>query len=454
MVNERSGGNSLGSSPERRGDFSEAKAQRERQQRKLSAVFITGEAKYLNAPDVKLYPEIDEDINLKFKNKEINDKKAREVISQIKRPESSEEAYGEFLENFPTPFEFETERKKALGEAAVKVERGEMTLEEINEEQRTLNEFAARVYGKQYEYYLSYLDMKGKAAKANVAKELKEVREAREASREREENLSPREASRRHGARVLDVFAQAGEKVKGLREKVSDARERREEERRPVFEVGEVEKSKGMTYEGGSPTACEDGHFVDEKQGVFAVFDGVGGEAGGRKASQTAVEGFKHFSKINEFRETKELATTLEKISEAIARDPEAGMTTATVAKIMTEKGRKVLKFAQVGDSRIYVVRGRDAYQITTDEGYGHRIDNWLGDGGGKVSQTGTFPLMGGDKVVLCTDGVTGDYGDERMSNYEIADIVNRAGHPQVAARVLVEEARKHDDRTAIVVQV
>ena len=273
-----------------------------------------------------------------------------------------------------------------------------------------------------------------------------------------------RKESRERGAKALkvpgafeavrEVFGNAVEKV---REVASNVSERHERKNKLVLGVGEVEKSKGMTYEGGRPTACEDGHFVDIESGVFAVFDGVGGEKGGRAASQLAVEGMRHFSKRGELEDSDDIKTALERISGAIERAPEAGATTATVAKISRERGRKYLDYVQVGDSRIYVVRGRDAYQVTQDEGIGHRIDNWLGGGAGKITQTGRFPLMSGDKIVLCTDGVTGDYGDERMSNYEIADIVNRGaevGSPQVSARILVEEARKHDDRTAIVVEV
>ena len=184
---------------------------------------------------------------------------------------------------------------------------------------------------------------------------------------------------------------------------------------------------------------------------------GIGGEKGGRAASQLAVEGMRHFSKRGRLEDVEEIKAALGGISTAIMRTPEAGATTATVAKISKERGRKYLDYVQVGDSRIYVDRGRDAYQVTRDEGVGHQIDNWLGDRAPGVSQTGRFPLMGGDRVVLCTDGVTGDYGDERMSNYEIAEIVNRGaevGSAQISARILVEEARKHDDRTAIVVEV
>ncbi len=264
--------------------------------------------------------------------------------------------------------------------------------------------------------------------------------------------------NQRRGARVLEM-AGAGlkEAMGAFKDKVAERREKKERGKRLVLGVGEVEKSKGMTYEDGAPTVCEDASFVDEGQAIFGVFDGVGGERGGRRASQMAVEGLRHFAMTRELKTTGELAEVLEKISGVISRDKEAGATTATVAKITREKGRKYLNYVQAGDSRIYVVRGRDAYQVTRDEGVGHQIDNWLGERAPGVSQMGKFPLMNGDRIVLCTDGVTGDYGDERMSNYEIAEIVNRGvevGSPQVAARILVEEARKHDDRTAIVVEV
>ena len=52
---------------------------------------------------------------------------------------------------------------------------------------------------------------------------------------------------------------------------------------------------------------------------------------------------------------------------------------------------------------------------------------------------------------MLCSDGITGDYGDDLMSDAEMASIVRGARTPDDAAKNLVALARKKDDRTALV---
>ena len=131
------------------------------------------------------------------------------------------------------------------------------------------------------------------------------------------------------------------------------------------------------------------------------------------------------------------------------------GVSTAVIGRILEKDGRKVLLWASVGDSRIYLVRNgvKDAFQVTKDEGEGNRL--WYGLGHNfRVRQFGELPLMDGDRVVFCSDGVTGDYELDFIPNDEFASIVGGAETADLAAWSLINRATKRDDRTAIVVEV
>ena len=128
------------------------------------------------------------------------------------------------------------------------------------------------------------------------------------------------------------------------------------------------------------------------------------------------------------------------------------GATTGTLCRVVGGADRRFVAWASVGDSRLYVIRQGKAYQISQDEGVGNQITNWLGRGGSVVAQHGNFELLSGDRLVLVTDGVTGGWGEDAMTDQELANIVSSQHNTQVAADMLVSLARKIDDRTAIVV--
>ncbi len=91
---------------------------------------------------------------------------------------------------------------------------------------------------------------------------------------------------------------------------------------------------------------------------------------------------------------------------------------------------------------------------ITHDEGVGKYISNGIGIKNGPkapAKQYGEVHLQPGDKIVLCSDGITGDYGDDLMSDAELAYLVNSSRTAVEASRKLVSQARKKDDRTAVV---
>ena len=145
----------------------------------------------------------------------------------------------------------------------------------------------------------------------------------------------------------------------------------------------------------------------------------------------------------------------LDRANERVARDPRAGISTAVLTKVVRIDGRLKLAYASVGDSRIYVVdKEGNARLITRDEGEGRYLYNAIGDGDGSkgcTRQYGEIDLHKGDRIVLCSDGITGDYGEDLMSERELGFIVSRSRDARNASQNLIAGARKKDDRTAIV---
>ena len=148
------------------------------------------------------------------------------------------------------------------------------------------------------------------------------------------------------------------------------------------------------------------------------------------------------------------LALGLEAADRAIG----AAVTGATTATVAWVSGRQ-LHYASVGDSRLYhQPAGGRMVQVTRDEGEANVLDNWLGHRRpdrqrSVVRQRGTLALAAGDRLLLLTDGVTGDRPPDLLSPAELAAAVAGAD-PQAAAEALVRAARKVDDRTAVVIVV
>ena len=414
-----------------------------RQERKLVGVYATemseagvdrclfGARDYLPSEDEKerafayIYESDPQELRLKEREL-LREIKPYQGVSDEDRPRADRR----FLRQYPTPFDFEEEFAKVPEDQRADVE------------QRVKN-----VYGKKYEYYLAIRRLHREADAFYQEKEEK----ARRAEQERVEKRG--------------LFRTIGQRVRGV-----VAREREKSAERLFSDVGVYDREKNLVqgYE-NSKRPTEDAYYIDGERGIFGVFDGAGGVGGfgaGGVASRTAKNYVQESFRQRAPEGPSDIASVLTGASREVAETTE-GVTTATVARLVQERGKRFLDFAQAGDSRLYVVHKGEARQITQDEGFGRYVYNWLGNPHGseeefladdrrstKVVQYGRVEVSLGDKIVLCSDGITGDTKDEEMRGDELGRIVEEAGHVQSAARALVENAKKIDDRTAIVVQV
>lgn len=190
----------------------------------------------------------------------------------------------------------------------------------------------------------------------------------------------------------------------------------------------------------------EDALYVGER--LFAVADGLGGHVGGDVASSTAIEALAtHDRPVGEDDLASALGQAVAAADLAIRRrvldEPSlAGMGTTMVA-LLRSGAAAVL--ANVGDSRAYLLRGGPGGQgrtvrITEDHTYRHlvsaaaRVPNLPdklarfldGRPDGRSPDLTRLTLHPGDRVLLCTDGLSSFVGDEpihhALASHEAAD--------------------------------
>jgi PPM family protein phosphatase len=218
---------------------------------------------------------------------------------------------------------------------------------------------------------------------------------------------------------------------------------------------------------------------------VFVVADGMGGHEGGDVASGIVVEEFGRLADegYDPRRGAEVVAATLrscqERLAEyavgqqarGVARRRHAG-TTAVVALLVEDADEPKWLLANLGDSRIYrfadglleqvsvdhsvVQELLDAGTITEDEVATHPdrhvITRALGKPEGAEADYFLLPLPAVERLVLCSDGVTGMIGDAVL-----AEILAEVDDPRDAADRMVAAALAaggEDNATAIVVDV
>ncbi|MFK4759636.1 PP2C family protein-serine/threonine phosphatase [Microbacterium sp. ZW T5_45] len=206
---------------------------------------------------------------------------------------------------------------------------------------------------------------------------------------------------------------------------------------------------------------------------VFLVADGMGGHDAGDKASAAVVAAFEPLAGT--------LVTTAE-IGAALARANEtveaiaaqhargAGSTLAAVALVEHDGAPHWLVF-NVGDSRVYRLFANELDQLTID----HSLGQELVDAGelrpedlanfaqrnvitraigasDNVADSWLVPVIDGERLLLCSDGLSGEVGDE-----SIRATLTMAGRPETAAAALVRRAKQaggRDNITVIVIDV
>ena len=195
----------------------------------------------------------------------------------------------------------------------------------------------------------------------------------------------------------------------------------------------------------------EDSVYPDKSGSSFApfkagVFDGMGGHKKGEVASKLASSVMKE--------DYKDLVSYVEKANEAIYKYQEdnkdsEGMGTTMTAINIDEDG--ILHVAHVGDSRCYVLSKRNLIKLTQDEnvpGYQNVLIQALGTKKKLKIQTKDIHLLKGDVVLLCTDGLYNELGEEYLKK----KLQEGISAETLVSEVLLQEPK--DNITALIINI
>lgn len=346
-----------------------------------------------------------------------------------------------FMTRYPTPLDFEGAKTSFL-----QMIKDNNSAEKFKEYDHDMEAFCSHVYGKRQEYY-------ERIKQLNI--EANELYERRQEESER-----------------AQVQYEAMEQMN----------------KSPFKDIGGGILSKALVRGEQNGAPSEDGAYYDAENGIMAVFDGVGGMQGGADASSACVNMLPLFMSEADFSNPVDRIEVARRLNDQV---PNGSATTCVITK--TEKnadGTSTLHYISIGDSRLYVVRSNVAYQINKDDSptnemldangitdynkrkylLQHGITRSLGGtfSGPSADNNGSIKLYPGDRILLCSDGITGDLTEDNlddedranglrpnnMTNTEIANLISLSANCQDAAQNLIYYAKKTDDRTALVAEI
>lgn len=212
----------------------------------------------------------------------------------------------------------------------------------------------------------------------------------------------------------------------------------------------------------------EDSYLVEPP--LYAIADGMGGHRGGDVASQMALATIDDLFKQGKGTLGEQVREANRLVFERATDDRQLqGMGTTLTAAVISSEGAHL---AHVGDSRAYLLRAGALRMLTED----HTLVNRMVRAGEitereaaqhphrnvLIRSVGTEPnvevdedsigLLDGDRLVLCSDGLTGMVAEE-----QIQAILETTSTPQEAADRLVRTANRAggiDNITVIVLDV
>ena len=205
---------------------------------------------------------------------------------------------------------------------------------------------------------------------------------------------------------------------------------------------------------------------------LFVVADGMGGHGGGNVASRIAIEEMTACAALRPlFAEA--VLTALEHANRHIIERDEAnrmGTTATGLAGLETAGGDHLMVF-NIGDSRVYRLSGDRLEQVTVDHSEVQElvlagvitreqarthprrniVTRALGSDPVLHADHWLLPAKGGDRYLVCSDGLFNEVPDEAILGLLSAGTAQRAADALVAA---ANEAGGHDNVTAVVVDI
>lgn len=225
----------------------------------------------------------------------------------------------------------------------------------------------------------------------------------------------------------------------------------------------------GATDQGQVREGNEDGYVVDRRLQLFAVADGMGGHRAGEVASATALEALRAAVASGTGLGDAITSANAAVHGKATGDEDLHGMGTTLTAVVPDGNGVLV---GHVGDSRAYLLRDGELRQLTTDHSL---VEELVREGRLTEEQAAVHPqrsiitralgveddvevdvypvpLLPGDRLLLCSDGLT-----TMLRPEDISALLRRESDPTRAANLLVDAANAaggEDNITTIVIDI
>jgi len=192
----------------------------------------------------------------------------------------------------------------------------------------------------------------------------------------------------------------------------------------------------------------EDSYSFDSSRGdkgsIFVVCDGMGGHKAGEVASNYAsIKIVEYFYSSHQKDILSRLNESIRKVNNDLYKlskkdSSKRGMGTTVVAVVVFEN---ILYFANVGDSRAYLIRNNSIGRLTKDHSW---LEERISDGSISPSEArnnpnkniitkcvgyepdiepyfGSFVLKDGDRILLCSDGLWDELNDNEIKNIALS---------------------------------
>ncbi len=264
------------------------------------------------------------------------------------------------------------------------------------------------------------------------------------------------------------------------------------DETKKEMEIILKSSAAGKTDRGRKRELNEDNFSINEDIGLFIVSDGIGGLNAGEKASEIVATVLP--MKVREALQQNNpdgmealgdiLSDSISYISRQIHKYSSennikkgAG---ATIVACIVRGDQAVI--AHMGDSRAYLMRGDEIELLTLDHSIvamllvtgqitkkeaevhpaRHTITRYVGMPGKQKPDITMKKLMDGDRILLCTDGLTGMVEDEEIAwllsdeEDDVEMLSEKQDLDRVCKRLIdaANEAGGRDNITAVVVQM
>lgn len=231
-------------------------------------------------------------------------------------------------------------------------------------------------------------------------------------------------------------------------------------------------RSCGQTERGGIRATNQDRLFADDELGLWLVADGMGGHAGGGRASSLACEAVRE-AVAGGADLSSAIGNAHSEIRRAQGRNAELAHMGSTIAAVH-DGGQGGYRVCWVGDSRIYrFMRRTGALECLTRD---HTVPGRLLASGHLdeqaarthpqrhiltdcLGQPDASPMIdclerqwqAGECLLVCSDGLTGELDDA-----ELGDFLKQHAEPEPAVRALIAAALERggrDNVTALVIR-